>query len=191
MSHVVIVYKKLSWHKPQLEESLHEEPSESVCRTMQQSQGSIGSSKRHPVFCCVYKWVSGRPPTFGSQLVIGWIGSVGVEELRAPRSLRAGQLARTGCAHRARFNCVSGARWDVEDLTRGPHHRKQLKTWVVSHYFTGKGELFTFLLTFPFVFEALGNHWQTSLNEGRSPISNHVLAMPTRIAIFFSAWRKF
>lgn len=132
----------------QLEEKLREESPQSVCRTLQQSQGSIGGSKRHPLFCCVYRCP--RPPPLGSQLEIGWLGSAGVEELRAPRSLRAGQQGRARCAQQTGFHCVSGTRWDVEDRTWGPRHRNRLKTWVVSQDFSVKGALF--LLTFRYVF---------------------------------------
>lgn len=67
-----------------------------VCRTPQQSQGSIGGLKRHPLFCCVYRWFFFPPPPLRSQLEIGWLGSAGVEELRAP--LRTGQQWRTRSA---------------------------------------------------------------------------------------------
>lgn len=128
----------------QLEEKLREEPPESVCRTLQQSQGSIGGSKRHPLFSCVYRWFFSPP---SPRISAGdWL----VRFCRGGGAESAGQQGRTRCAQQTRCHCVSGTGWDVEDRTWGARHRNRLKTWVVSQDFSVKGALF--LLTFPYVF---------------------------------------
>lgn len=151
MCHVVIFYKKLCWHKHSRRSCMRSH------QRLQQSQGSIGGPKRHPQFCRVYRWGFFSPPTspFGSQLGIGWLGSTRVEELRAPHSLRAGPSGRPRCAQQTRSLCVSRTRWDVEDVTWGPHHRNRLKTWVVSRGFSVKRTLLSFLLIIRRVFREI------------------------------------